>query len=294
MSSSQTSFGGGAPLPQASSRRLPTPPVSQVHKRKRSSEGDGVHVHDKRRAACPGAMPGLGSHYGQTPSGACHVSRNTDAWDASSDMFNDTDLDQELRASEAYTASFGQMAVEEPLDEALFLADVDWDEVLEPPPSVLMGIDGASVSADEYDSNMQHSSPDSGSALPEGAARRPPSLADEADWETVRQGLCERPAAQGPGAEKATPRHDYGDRHQQEHAPLTMPEMRLRPYKTFFHVQEMLDAKTAMYKNQPQAVFELFARVIYSARENFERRQYFQFRDLFKETPPYLSGALVG
>lgn len=70
--------------------------------------------------------------------------------------------------------------------------------------------------------------------------------------------------------------------------------MPLKPHKTFFHVKEMLEAKQQMFRNQPDAVFELFARVVYSSRVNFYRKQYFQFRDLFKEPPPYLSGALRG
>jgi hypothetical protein len=68
----------------------------------------------------------------------------------------------------------------------------------------------------------------------------------------------------------------------------------LKPFKTFFHFGEMLGAKATMFCNSPDAVFELFTRVVYSARENFGHRQYFQFRDLFKETPPFLSGALAG
>lgn len=70
--------------------------------------------------------------------------------------------------------------------------------------------------------------------------------------------------------------------------------MTFKAFKTFFHLNEMLDAKVQMFKHQPEMVFDLFARVLYSSRENFVKKQYFQFRDLFKETPPYLSGALLG
>ncbi|RSL75426.1 hypothetical protein CEP51_010879 [Fusarium floridanum] len=67
----------------------------------------------------------------------------------------------------------------------------------------------------------------------------------------------------------------------------------MRPYRTFVDVQEMLDAKEQMFKNQDKAVFELFGRVVYSSRENFQKKQYFQFRSLLKEQPPYINGTLV-
>jgi hypothetical protein len=66
----------------------------------------------------------------------------------------------------------------------------------------------------------------------------------------------------------------------------------LNPFKTFFHTEEMLAAKVELYGQQHEIVFDWFARVIHSTRQNFERKQYFQFRDLFKEASPYLSGAL--
>ncbi|KAM6523826.1 hypothetical protein FSOLCH5_004439 [Fusarium solani] len=67
----------------------------------------------------------------------------------------------------------------------------------------------------------------------------------------------------------------------------------MRPYRTFVDVQEMLDAKEQMFKNQDQAVFELFGRVVYSSRENFQKKQYFQLRSLLKEQPPYINGTLI-
>ncbi|UZP37458.1 hypothetical protein NXS19_005274 [Fusarium pseudograminearum] len=53
-------------------------------------------------------------------------------------------------------------------------------------------------------------------------------------------------------------------------------------------------AKTQIFRNQPEIIFELFARVVYSSRENFHKKQYFRFRSLLKECPPYLNGALLG
>jgi hypothetical protein len=67
----------------------------------------------------------------------------------------------------------------------------------------------------------------------------------------------------------------------------------LKPFKTFFDLRELLDAKTQMFRNQPDVIFELFARVIYSSRENFYKKQYFRFQSLLKNNPPYINGALL-
>lgn len=68
--------------------------------------------------------------------------------------------------------------------------------------------------------------------------------------------------------------------------------MSLKSLHTYFHFKDLLNAKANLFKHSPNTVFEVFARVIHSTRENFTRKQYFQFRDLFKEAPPYLAGAL--
>lgn len=67
----------------------------------------------------------------------------------------------------------------------------------------------------------------------------------------------------------------------------------LKPFKTFFDLQELVDAKTQMFRNQPDITFELFARVIYSSRENFYKKQYFRFQSLLKNSPPHINGALL-
>lgn len=67
----------------------------------------------------------------------------------------------------------------------------------------------------------------------------------------------------------------------------------LRPYKTFFHISDMLFHKAELYKNQPAAIFELFARVIYTNRDRGVRGQFFQLCDIMAQNPPYLSGSLL-
>ncbi|PHH90770.1 hypothetical protein CDD83_2699 [Cordyceps sp. RAO-2017] len=54
----------------------------------------------------------------------------------------------------------------------------------------------------------------------------------------------------------------------------------------------MLGAQARRPRDCPDAVIEWYARVLYSSRENFFRKQYFQFRDLFKEE--FLYGQKTG
>lgn len=70
------------------------------------------------------------------------------------------------------------------------------------------------------------------------------------------------------------------------------PYVLLKPFKTFLHIKDLVDTKAQMFSNSHTAHFELFTRVLYSSRENFTHKQFFQFRDLLKETPPYLNGTL--
>ncbi|KAJ4310868.1 hypothetical protein N0V84_010741 [Fusarium piperis] len=70
-------------------------------------------------------------------------------------------------------------------------------------------------------------------------------------------------------------------------------QLLMRPYRTFVNVQEMVDAKDQMFKNQDNTVFELFARVVISSRGNFQKKQYFQFRSLLNEQLPYVNGTLI-
>ncbi|KAK0385325.1 hypothetical protein NLU13_7801 [Sarocladium strictum] len=67
----------------------------------------------------------------------------------------------------------------------------------------------------------------------------------------------------------------------------------LRPFKTFFRISDMLKTKSEMFKNQPKAIFELFARLVFTSRDRDHTQQYFQLRDLFANNPPYLSGTLA-
>ncbi|KAL7622238.1 hypothetical protein AAE478_007741 [Parahypoxylon ruwenzoriense] len=64
--------------------------------------------------------------------------------------------------------------------------------------------------------------------------------------------------------------------------------------RTCFRIGEMINQSVRCLSHQQEVVFELFARVTYSNRENLERKQHFQFVDLFKDQQPYPAGILVG
>ena len=70
--------------------------------------------------------------------------------------------------------------------------------------------------------------------------------------------------------------------------------LRLRPYKTFFHLSKMLEAKMSTFRHSDNTIFELFGRVTYASRESSSHVQHFQFRDPFEELPPFLTGLLSG
>ncbi|KAM0439626.1 hypothetical protein ACHAPT_000718 [Fusarium lateritium] len=104
-------------------------------------------------------------------------------------------------------------------------------------------------------------------------------------------------APEAPQAEKGTSSKSSGTQSsatiKAEGSGHGVGQVLMKPYKTFVDVQEMLNAKEQMFKNQVNATFELFARVVYSSRENFQKKQYFQFRSLLKEQPPYINGTLL-
>lgn len=68
----------------------------------------------------------------------------------------------------------------------------------------------------------------------------------------------------------------------------------LPPHRTFFDISEMLMAKEELFRNQPEIVFTLFARVMRSTRENHQHKQYFQCQNLMPNNYPCMSGTLLG
>ncbi|KAI6784331.1 uncharacterized protein J7T54_006376 [Emericellopsis cladophorae] len=69
----------------------------------------------------------------------------------------------------------------------------------------------------------------------------------------------------------------------------------LEPSRTCFQLADLkILRESKQFGSSPATVFELFARVVHSARENFGHRQYFQFQDLLRAEPPYATGVLAG
>ncbi|KAF4460763.1 hypothetical protein FALBO_12443 [Fusarium albosuccineum] len=169
------------------------------------------------------------------------------------------------------------------------------------------------ASADEYDPQLQHSSPQTNASTGRSNTDDPP-LAEEIDWSNVqehahhvpKQGSVLHSLDKTISRSKTTKAQLASQRTSascKSKAPATVGsknpkpfvgQVLLKPYKTFFELQEMVDAKTQMFSNQPNVIFELFGRVLHSKRENFHKKQYFQFRSLLKERPPYLGGTLLG
>lgn len=172
----------------------------------------------------------------------------------------------------------------------------------EPPRSVLLEFDNASVATmtPTFDPTLQFSPPNSASLAVDESSSGGKGADDEVSWDYINSELqytctdnvsnCSKDAITAGSAS-----HSYG-------FPLATPPstaaslppagMLLRPYKAWFHLREMLQAKESMYRNQPAVRFEFFARVLYTRRENFEKKQLFQLRDLFKLSPPYIAGVL--
>lgn len=238
------------------------------------------------------------------------------------DEFDSIDIDKEFAAFEGEMSSHTEAADDDNASEYFGSEEFDDDAMAElldtiavqephhPPSSVVRAHDHDSRSADEFDTDLQYSPPRPSSTL-SATSRDDQSLQQEVDWEPVLRHASkyhadwsQRPSSQSrmvQPPDKQGTRGTAGSNPQastlwtQIQTPASIGvAMLLKPHKTFFHVKEMLDAKQQMFMAQPDATFEMFARVVYSSRENFHHKQYFQFRDLFKEAPPYLTGALLG
>ncbi|KAF7539467.1 hypothetical protein G7Z17_g12421 [Cylindrodendrum hubeiense] len=239
------------------------------------------------------------------------------------DPFDDPELEQfmEQISDDLMTSVFPSQANQDDTEDTFSLADFDEETMTEllsgssgqrtqrPPSSVVRAYDRDSRSADEFDTNLQHSSPSASLELAVPVKDDSP-LEQDVDWGHVHESAQRLPTANSPaGPEETRTLHRVGSQTTQRayfhilQAPATsktstptpsITPLLLKPHKTFFHIQEMLAAKVDMFKNQPEAVFELFARVVYSSRENLYHKQHFQFRSLFKESPPYPNGILIG
>lgn len=180
-----------------------------------------------------------------------------------------------------------------------------------PPSSVIKANDPEARSDEIFDSGLQYSSP-----KPSSNKSSNPSddslLSNDIDWKPIQEqtrGITTQSSTQcsnmtsnprGSSFPTSTQNTSFDIRSQSSEGGAGYQDIHLigepllRPFKTFFGLQEMLDAKTSTFQNQPDAIFELFARVSYSGRENFIHKQHFQFRELIKNSPLYLNGSFSG
>ncbi|KAI1095605.1 hypothetical protein F5B19DRAFT_440238 [Rostrohypoxylon terebratum] len=201
-----------------------------------------------------------------------------------------------------------------------------------PPSSVTQAWDHDSRSAVEYDPTLQYSSPfsslekakdsQSASMIREIHEADENLLDDDVDWNAVyaitstipkissaagpEDALHSRPLGQNTNIEKPI-EHNHGGQKATPLRPFVRPsfpeKIRDRPtvpglssdtvLRTCFRIGEMVNQAAHCLCHRQDAVFELFARVNYSNRENLQRRQHFQFMDLFKDQRPYPAGVLT-
>lgn len=201
-----------------------------------------------------------------------------------------------------------------------------------PPSSVTQAWDHDSRSAVEYDPTLQYSSPFSSSEKPKDSQPASMTggideieedlLDDDVDWNTVyaitstipkvsssvgpEDVVHSQPLGQNTNIEKPIEKNHWG----QKATPLrpfirppfpektrdrsTVPGLSSDTVlRTCFRIGEMVNQAAHCLCHRQDAVFELFARVNYSNRESLQRRQHFQFIDLFKDQRPYPAGVLT-
>lgn len=197
------------------------------------------------------------------------------------------------------TGSIGDATLHELMDEMVEM------EIVEPPLSALRAMDRSSRSVEDFDPRLQHS-PVSANSLEKHSTKEEKELDYEIDWNPVHRFSRQSVNNAFRIISDCDHQNQVQDSQAQSSSPSTLrslntrlanhavSQLMLKPHRIFLRIGEMLEAKESMFRHSDDVVFELFARVLYSRRENFGHRQYFQFRDLFKESPPFLSGALMG
>ncbi|KAK8919568.1 hypothetical protein VCV18_008394 [Metarhizium anisopliae] len=245
------------------------------------------------------------------------------AADSFSDEYSDTGFELELAMiSEMQTLENNLTASSSSTTDEQFHCDGIDDAALQtlleestgeivgenPPSSVVRAFDIESRSAEDYDPDLQFSSPQTSDSSGTIGSCASIQSTDTVDWEGIRQqaSRSQQAASRASYFEQtpdpgATPKPSKGLSPQSSglmpQATWTAVAVNMRmfnPSRTCFRLTEITESKAAMMQRQPHAVYNVFARVLYSSRENFFRRQYFQLRDLLSESPPYLTGALLG
>ncbi|KAK5653375.1 hypothetical protein OQA88_9067 [Cercophora sp. LCS_1] len=198
----------------------------------------------------------------ETPSKKFKYSSSQTVTDTSGTTWDDTNSPHELEQLDASRDESFAMRLE-PVVEDIVESDVDWDEVissLPPQPA-------------PQDNNAHVSSLPSGGAPNHRAQARGPLLSLSQE---------QSPFARPPFPPPLRDKSPVGG--------LTKSSV----LRTCFRLNDVIPQGQRCLKAHQDAVFELYARVLYSSREKIKRAQHFRFRDLYKNQMPYLPGTLAG
>ncbi|KAK8045255.1 hypothetical protein PG993_005279 [Apiospora rasikravindrae] len=196
-----------------------------------------------------------------------------------------------------------------------------------PPSSVLYRWDRDSRSADVYDPNLQHSPPQPPAILDDETEQSHKAIEDDnlldedVDWDAVyaisatipkNTSLAGSQEREEPSAEVEVPTREqqtHCDKSEDRIGPLA-PFMRSRfpgkvhdrsvlqmlssevMLRTCFRTEELIEQAAHCYNHHQEVVFELYAKVESSNREDVGRQQYFLLVDLFEDLEPRLFGTL--
>ncbi|KAJ3939114.1 uncharacterized protein N0V96_010551 [Colletotrichum fioriniae] len=180
-----------------------------------------------------------------------------------------------------------------------------------PPSSIIQKMDCDSRSASSFDFKLQFSEPDlNTSEASKTDLTEPDLLDDDVDWDLVTKCLATAAGA-SPDHEARSNIGSNNKEAPKEHlnpTPLVRPpfpdKMRDRSVvvglssaivmRTCFRIGELLNTQARCSREKQDVFYELFARVVYSNRENIARVQHIQLRDLFTDRQPFLSGIFKG
>lgn len=181
-----------------------------------------------------------------------------------------------------------------------------------PPSSVVRAFDVESRLAEDFDPSLQFSSPQTITSRTTVDSSVSVPSTETVDWDCIHPQIPtpKKGRSSDSSHHKSTerlnaPLHSHEDQssptpirpaptQKSSWTPTPTNTSIFNPSRTCFRLSEIMEVNAATIQRQPHAVYNVFARVIYSSRENFFRKQHFQLRDLFTEAPPYLTGALLG
>lgn len=165
-----------------------------------------------------------------------------------------------------------------------------------PPSSVLRQFDTASISTDisRYDASLQYSPPNTGTPAAKTELDCEAASLEATNWEFI-SAYGHPPVTQAwpptrnisVDINKETQSEAVAKLRQSQpsQAVPSLPRgMDLRPFKAFFHISDMLEAKATLYKHQPSIQFELFARYIHSEPKSVAPNCPFRLGDLFHKS----------